>query len=149
MEDYIFLIIAVALSIYSAVTKKKKKEGAISPLIDDGQEQPGNSFMDRFLEEDFLPEPPAEVVKPVKLVRPAMEREPFLTTELSGSGGLFHPGFKHSLPKRKETGLKTSVKKAPIEVVDTADETDETPGYLEDFSLRKAFVYSEIMTRKY
>lgn len=148
MEDYIFLIIAVALSIYSAVTKKKKKEGAVNPLIDDPEESK-NSFMDRFLEEDFLPEPPAEVVKPVKLVRPAMEREPFLTTELSGSGGLFHPGFKHSLPKRKETGLKTSVKKAPIEVLDTADETDETTGYLEDFSLRKAFVYSEIMTRKY
>lgn len=148
MEDYIFLIIAVALSIYSAVTKKKKRDGAVNPLID-VPEEPKNSFMDRFLEEDFLPDPPAEVVKPVKLVRPAMEREPFLTTELSGSGGLFHPGFKHSLPKRKETGLKTSVKKAPIEVLDTADETDETPGYLEDFSLRKAFVYSEIMTRKY
>lgn len=148
MEDYIFLIIAVALSIYSAVTKKKKKEGAVNPLID-GPEEPKNSFIDRFLEEDFLPDPPAEVVKPVKLVRPAMEREPFLTTELSGSGGLFHPGFKHSLPKRKETGLKNSVKKAPIEVLDTADETDETSGYLEDFSLRKAFVYSEIMTRKY
>jgi len=148
MEDYIFLIIAVALSIFSAITKKKKKREIVNPLTEEPR-TPKNSFMDQLLGEDFLADSENEVVKPVKLVRPAMEREPFLTTELSGSGGLFHPGFKHSLPKHKETSLRTTVKKAPLEVLDTVDETDETPGYLEDFSLRKAFVYSEIMTRKY
>jgi hypothetical protein len=32
---------------------------------------------------------------------------------------------------------------------DEPDEVEESMNYLEDFSLRKAFVYSEIMNRKY
>jgi hypothetical protein len=40
-------------------------------------------------------------------------------------------------------------KKVEVEDTETAVELSEEPGIMEDFSLRKAFIYSEILQRKY
>jgi hypothetical protein len=147
MEDYIFLLIAIALSIFGAINKKKKKNDEVNPFAEK-EEKPKNFFMDQLLDDDFFAET-VEEEKPVVKVKPVLKRDPIVLPASHNQSGYFHSEFKSTLPDRTKRTIQSSVKKSAIEVEDVENETDDSPGYLEDFSLRKAFVYSEIMTRKY
>jgi len=147
MDDYIFLLIAIALSIFGAVKKSRKKtEGNNS--FDLKAEKPRNFFMDQLLGEDFL-EGSAKEIKPIPMVKPILKKEPLVSSPLLVPSGQFHPGFKSTLPDRSKKNLQPSIRKTGIEELDESGEADDFSGYLDDFSLRKAFVYSEIMSRKY
>ena len=147
MDDYIFLIIAIAISIFGAIsqTKKKKAQENSAPVEDKGFSK---SFMDQFLGEDFLDETEEEV-KPVVRIKPILQKEPATRVAPVSHPGYYHESFKSTLPDRPKQGMQSSMRKPQPEVTDTEFETDDTPGYMEDFSLRKAFVYSEIMNRRY
>ena len=145
MEDYIFLIIAIVLSIFGAINQNKKKKIEDNPFTE-VEEKPRNSFMDQLLGADFLKEPeirsaPAVLKKPIKVAVP-----PKSTTDIP-RGKFYHQVFKSTLPDRpKHEMLKTTWKQKEEEEV---IEGEESINYLEDFSLRKAVIYSEIMNRKY
>ena len=147
MDDYIFLIIAISLSIFGAINQSKKKKA-----MDDPAEQaarPRNSFLDQFLGEDFLAEPKVEI-QPKVLVKPVLKKEPLVMPTPSVKSGLYHTSFVSTLPERSKKLLQPSTRKSLVEPAKPdPEQEEETPGYLEDFSLRKAFVYSEIMQRKY
>lgn len=147
MEDYIFLILAVALSIFGAINQNKKKKSGDNPLAEK-KERPRNFFMDQLLGEDFLAEPKEEV-KPQVKIKPVMKKEPMVIATPTSQSGHYHPGFISTLPDRPIKNLQPTYRKPRVEIVEAEPETDEAPSYLEDFSLRKAFVYSEIMGRKY
>ena len=147
MDDYIFLIIAVVLSIFAALKKNKKKSNEDQPFVEK-EERPRNFFMDQLLGEDFLEEPEEEVKPPVRL-KPLVRKEAEVGTIPVSRSGIYHTQFKSTLPDRPKNNLQPSLKKSKIEEMDAEQEADDSPGYLEDFSLRKAFVYSEIMNRKY
>jgi len=146
MDDYIFLIIAIALSIFGAINQNKKKKAADNPA--QKEVKPKNFFLDQLLGEDFLVEPKDEV-KPVVLIKPVMKKEPLVMPATAVQSGLYHTRFVSTLPERTKKPLQPTMRKTTDEAVTPESETDEMPGYLEDFSLRKAFVYSEIMQRKY
>ncbi len=145
MEDYIFLIIAIVLSIFGAINQNKKKKIQDNPFIE-ADEKPRNSFMDQLLGADFLNDPQVKKVQPVR-IKP--EKADVLTKSTIDipRGKFYHYGFKSTLPDRpKHEMIKTTWKhKEEEESVDVEEPTN----YLEDFSLRKAFIYSEIMNRKY
>jgi hypothetical protein len=147
MEDYIFLIIAVALSIFGAINQNKKKKDAENPLSEK-KSSARNFFMDQLLGQDFLAEPIAEV-KPQVMVKPKLKKEPLVQPTPLQPTGLYHTTFVSTLPDRSKKPLQPSLRKTIIEPAEPESDLDESPGYLEDFSLRKAFVYSEIMQRKY
>jgi hypothetical protein len=149
MDDYIFLIIAIGLSIFGAINqnKKKKDREKDNPLAEKVS-KPRNFFMDQLLGEDFL-EKPMEAAKPPVRVRPVMEKTPLTVAMPTSQSVPFHPGFISTLPNRPIKNLQPTLRKPRVETVEEDQETDENPSYLEDFSLRKAFVYSEIMNRKY
>jgi hypothetical protein len=147
MEDYIFLIIAIALSIFGAINQSKKKREANDPLFEKKAE-PRNFFLDQLLGEDFLAEPKQEV-KPLSIVKPVLKKEPLVNPMTADQTGIYHTSFVSTLPDRTKKPPQPSLRKSLIEPVSSEDEADEMPGYLEDFSLRRAFVYSEIMQRKY
>jgi len=67
----------------------------------------------------------------------------------NNSGELYHPGFKRTLPDMQKRNIPVTVRKPIESKIEPESEYEDMPGYLEDFSLRKAFVYSEIMNRKY
>lgn len=144
MHDYIFLIIAVVISIFAAVTKSKKKVS--NNPFEKEEEKPRNSVMDQFLGHDFLEDDDDEVKFP-EWKTPIMQKEPLVVSQLA-KPEIFHQEFQTHLPERKNSKIQLSVKKQDAEVV-IEPESEETPGYLDGFSLRRAFVYSEIMTRKY
>ena len=144
MEDYIFLIIAIVLSVLSAVNQNKKKKKAAQEAIDQPKVQPRNPLFDQRFGGGFFDEQDEEKVVPVHIqrVKPEVKvvqptRESFVRHE-----------YKTTLPptiKRKE---KPQPVKRDLLEEDSTEDNDEV-SYLSDFSLRKACVYSEILNRKY
>jgi hypothetical protein len=147
MEDYIFLIIAIVLSIFGAINKKKKITDNANPLAVKAQ-RTKNFFLDQLLGENF-PDDSPEIIKPLVREKPVPKTVPTAAPRPVSQSGLYHFGFKSTLPEQKIKPFQTITPKS--EVKEPENEFDETdsPSYLEDFSLRKAFVYSEIMQRKY
>lgn len=147
MEDYTFLLIAIALSIFGAINQSRKKKAAENPAAEK-TERPRNSFMDQFFGESFLDQPKVATTTP-RRKEPVQAMSASEMSKVSTSGGLYHPGFKRNLTDLQKRNLNQSVKKPVIVEPEPETDLDDSPSYLEDFSLRKAFVYSEIMTRKY
>jgi len=147
MEDYIFLIIAIVLSIFGAINKKKKITDQANPLAEKAQ-RTKNFFLDQLLGENFLDASP-EIIKPPVREKPVQKTVPVAAPRPVSQSGLFHQGFKSTLPEQKIRAFQTITPK--MEVIESKVELDDSDsiGYLEDFSLRKAFVYSEILQRKY
>jgi hypothetical protein len=148
MEDYIFLIIAIVLSIFGAINKKKKRGEEIAPGGQTTEKPSKNFFMDQLLGEDFLEASEPEIVQPVK-PRRVIYKEPEVSQRPAMQIGLYHSTFKSTLPERKKNPTRMMTKKVEVEDTETAVELSEEPGIMEDFSLRKAFIYSEILQRKY
>ena len=144
MEDYIFLIIAIVLSIFGAINQNRKKKAADNPFIEENDE-PRNSFMDQLLDRDFLDEPVVKKAPKVRVNPTLVNVAAKSTSEIPGSK-FYHQAFESTLPDRpKHEVIQTSRKlKEEEEVV----EEEESVNYLEDLSLRKAFIYSEILNRK-
>lgn len=145
MEDYIFLIIAVVISIFAAIKKNKKTE-PIASAVSENEEEPENYFMDRLFNVDF-PEDEEEQI-PVK-IRPVAKKETLIAPAPMRPELNYRMPFKSTLPDRPGQGIQSSLKKETLPDEEMEVETDDYAGYLEDFSLRKAFVYSEIMNPKY
>ena len=145
MEDYIFLIIAIVLSIFGAINQNKKKKIENNAFLE-AEEKPRNGFMDQLLGADFLNEPEVEKAPPVR-IKPVKADEANKSTIVIPREKFYHQVFKSTLPDRpKHEMLKTTWKQKEEE---EGVEGEESTNYLEDFSLRKAVIYSEIMNRKY
>jgi hypothetical protein len=145
MEDYIFLIIAVVISIFAAIKKNKKTE-PIASAISENEEEPENYFMDRLFNVDF-PEDEEEQI-PVR-IKPVAKKETLIAPAPMRTEVYYRMPFKSTLPDRSVRTIQSSLKKETATDEETEVETGESAGYFEDFSLRKAFVYSEIMNPKY
>jgi len=146
MEDYIFLIIAVVISIFAAIKKNKKKEIVVSTVIEKKEEEPESNFMDRLFDLDF-PDDEEKQIQPE--IVPVLKKEPLTAPAPMQTHLNYQSPFKSYLPDQSGRNIQSSLKKEIVMKNDDVTETDETSGYLEDFSLRKAFVYSEIMNPKY
>jgi hypothetical protein len=145
MEDYIFLIVAIVLSIFGAINQNKKKKAEVNPFVE-GADEPRHGFMDQLFDRDFLDEPVVKKAPKVQ-VNPTQANIAAKSTSEIPRSKFYHQTFKSTLPDRpKHDVIQTSRKLKEEEVV---VEEDESVNYLEDFSLRKAFIYSEILNRKY
>lgn len=194
MEDYIFLIVAVLLSIFGAINKSKKKAGA-----EDQEEQlpVRNSKTDPFVDFEMtdMEDEEQEQARRVREIQARRDRKvnPFLNFEMmdvedeeevyakrqkeeqerrakearirqmneayanadrhrnreSAKDTVFHPTrFKSTLPDRTKRDIIKPL--GSLEEQERAEaELQERSGYLEDFSLRKALIYSTILERKY
>jgi hypothetical protein len=145
MEDYIFLIIAVVISIFAAIKKNKKKEPIVTAVAEK-EEEPENYLLDKLFNLDF-PEDEEEQV-PVR-IRPVVKRETLIPPAPMRIPENYRSPYKSTLPDRSGQAIQSSLKKETVPDEDIKVETGESVGYLKDFSLRKAFVYSEIMNPKY
>lgn len=147
MKDYYFLFIAVALSIFAAI-KQNKKKVADNNSAAGTPERSGNSFLDQLMGQGFWDEPEV-MASPSKRVISAPSPASSGKVKDNNSGELYHPGFKRTLPDMQKRNIPVTVRKPIESKIEPESEYEDMPGYLEDFSLRKAFVYSEIMNRKY
>lgn len=144
MEEYIFILIAIALSIVSAVNRNKKKNAAMA-----GQVQPPAtpSYLEKIMSEEFFgeKEPVAKAPKPQTAPLPhkpmihqkvkKREPQPFLN----------HESRERRIRKREMNlmGVEMIQKEVPTK------KQKKVHDYMKDFSLKKAMVYSEIINTKY
>ena len=127
MEDYIFLIIAIALSVFGAINqnKKKKNEGN---LVSENEEAPRNFFMDHFLDDDF-PDEKEEVVSYIK--KPTVIRkEPVVVAPEAWQSTLRQSTFKSTLPERSKNSLRSLVKSPVVEELAEEQEAEQGTGLL-------------------
>jgi hypothetical protein len=144
MEDYIFLLIAVALSIFGAIKQKKKKNDENAVESNPINTEP--SFMDNWLNNDFL-EPLKNNLIPEPKVSFVKEKVPVIAGNEIPRQKYFHQDFKSTLPKRTlHSSLSSPITKKTDE---ESTDMDDSNNYLEDFSIRKAIIYSEIIKPKY
>lgn len=149
MEDYIFLIIAVVISIFAAINKNKKNKMAeLTPEDEEEEVKRRNYFMDQLLGEDFLEEKD-EMQEPPMRVQTTPSKVVYKSTEDARKGLNYKlPRFKSTLPDRpKHVSIASSPRKKALE--ELQEEPEQAVDYLEDFSLRKAVVYSIILEPKY
>lgn len=147
MEDYIFLIIAIVLSIFGAINKKKKVTEKANPLAEKAQ-RTKNFFLDQLLGENFMDDSPEIIQTPVH-EKPVPKKVPAAVPKPVSQSGLYHFGFKSTLPEQKIKPFQTITSKSEVKAPEIEFDDTDSPSYLEDFSLRKAFIYSEILQRKY
>lgn len=145
MEDYIFLIIAILLSIFGALNQNKKKairqNEPENPQARDVSNDPFLNFelMEVEDEEEAYERKARDEAKRVDFMRSVeAKKEQASRSTLSRS----------SLPDRpKKKVIKPALK--VIELEEPAVVAEEGGSYLEDFSLRKAVIYSEILKPKF
>lgn len=149
MEDYIFLIIAVVISIFAAINKNKKNK-MVEQIPEDEEEEVirRNNFMDQLLGEDFLEEKD-EMEEPPMRVKTAPSNVVFKSSDEARKGVNYKlPKFRSTLLERpKHVTIATTPRKKIVEELQEVPE--DAIDYLEDFSLRKAVVYSVILEPKY
>lgn len=146
MEDYIFILIAIVLSIFGAINQNKKKK--MEQMREEEQEpehEPsffGQIFDDPMFREEPQPKPvrePVVVEKPrivpgKRIPEPRLQRQPLRSTLLKKTE------IGDAIDKNK---IASSLTKTEAE-----DQTDRK-SFLSDFSLRKAVIYAEILERKF
>ncbi|MGV8091667.1 MAG: hypothetical protein AB2L24_07380 [Mangrovibacterium sp.] len=132
MEDYIFIIIAILLSVFGAISRKKKQGQAAVEDEDTTAGQRLSVFDELFEDPLFAEEKPQ--VKP-QVVEQSMPRE------------TYQPLVRKIVP--------ISVQRGPVRKLQVAAGMPDHPPkprmhpLMKDFSLKKAVVYSEILQRKY
>lgn len=144
MEEYIFIILAILLSVFSAFNRNKNKN-ASGKTAAGSSSGTGTSFFDQFFGETFgLEEEPApkqtNPVVPEPIKRPIQKnikkiREPFLTGEMAQAS------------RRKD--LIVLQKTIDAATVPSHPRKHRMPEMMKGFSLKKAVVYSEIIRPKY
>jgi hypothetical protein len=146
MEDYIFILIAIVLSVFGAINQNKKKK--MQQMMEDEQEPERESaFFDQIFDDPmFREEPkPQPVPKPVVVEKPRTVHERRIPEPK-----LQRQPLRSSILRKTEIG--DAIKKDKIASSATKKEV-ETEGarysIMSDFSLRKAILYAEILERKY
>lgn len=146
MEDYIFLFIAILLSIFGALNQNKKKKMQENM---EQQPQPRNVRSDPFLDFELMEVEDEEEAYERKVRDDAKRAEFQRSVEVQKEKASQQTRFRSTLPDRP----KRKVVKPALKVIETEQPTvsaqEESGSYLEDFSLRKAVIYSEILQPKY
>jgi len=154
MEDYIFIIIALVLSVIGAMNSTKKKRQQAMDHMDDEEFKPQRSvfeelfgddlFMNGKQEANTVPPPVERTIQPKKkkVEAPAkMQAPPKME---------YKPMERESLAKT-HSRVKSNTPAPEMEKLSLEDEAKLSPKKLimKDFTLRKAVLYSEILNRKY
>ena len=133
--DYIYLIVIIVAAISSVMKKKKKKEEA--------DNRPARDIMpdlDDVIPEYSVPEPRTFVPAPL-----TVKKEKPLEKLDSLEGYETTDDVKKVKAKKS---LKVEVRQ-PVEFKDVEQEPDSEYRLDDDEDVRKAFIYSEIFTKKY
>lgn len=145
MEDYIFLFIAILLSIFGALNQNKKKAIRENQPEELRHRDPRT---DPFLDFELMDVEDEEEAYEKK-ARDDAKRADFLRSVEAKKEQASHSTLSRStLPDRpKKKVIKPALK--VIETEEPALAATEGASLLEDFSLRKAVIYSEILQPKY
>jgi hypothetical protein len=142
MEDYIFIIIAIVLSIVGALNQNKKKK-AMQEQQDGDEQHQEPSFFEQIFDDPVFQEEEIQVEKvPAKTETPEVKKR---------EKRVPHKPLQSSLMKKTEISGSIDDNIGAAIGEDEYEETQETTreSIMNGFSLKKAVIYSEIINRKY
>ena len=144
MEDYIFILIVIVLSVLSAINRKKKAQSVLTEDMQEDERE--DSLLKHFLDDDFFGEDEAESIVPAPAVQKRSQKPAPPVNVIPPE---VRPFLEYELKRKGKPPRKRGVSKQ-LEIIRT-ESAGEKKGanHLEDFSLRKAVVYSEILHPKY
>lgn len=151
MEDYIFIIIAIVLSIFGAINKKKKEDARAAEQGSSHGEK--SVFSDVFDDEFFSPVKPAANTVPPPVVKPAPKPKEKMQAprKMEAPARLQRQPLKREFLKHSYNRPERKIEQ--LEIVKLGDHspttTKKTHSVLDGFSLKKAVIYSEILQRKF
>lgn len=141
MEDYIFILIAILLSVFGAINRKKK-QGQITAEEEETPAVRRPSVFEQLFDDPLFAEEKPREVQPAETKR-------------------FSPAEAYQAISKRKTPAKSSsvplvrkptipLRKPPI-VIETREHPPKRKVHplMKDFTLKKAVVYSEILQRKY
>lgn len=137
MEEYIFIILAIILSIVGAVNRNKKKQTGAGQVANSGQQNPSGIFESLF-HDDFMEEQESLEPEPVKATPPPIKKEKAKEKFLDHRAKI-----ERIPPKSADLKKVSSIQKV------TKNSKKSRIKELDGFSLKKAVIYSEIMNRRY
>ncbi|WP_321288589.1 hypothetical protein [uncultured Sunxiuqinia sp.] len=138
MEDYIFIIIAIVLSIVGALNQNKKKKAMQEQQNGDEQHQEP-SFFEQIFNDPVFQEEEIQVEKvPTRAARPEVKKS---------EKRVPHKPLQSSIMKKTEISGSINDNIGEEEYDETQETTRES--IMNGFSLKKAVIYSEIINRKY
>lgn len=129
MEDYFVIILTLVIAVVGALNRKKKKKAPNVPLAEDAQS--GNDLWDLIMNEEQ--DPITEMYEEELVPEPIVEER----TE---------PSKRQVYSFNASNEGKSVVEETPV-LKKTKKRKTLIAG--EEFSLKKAVIYSEVMNRKY
>lgn len=144
MEDYIFILIAIVLSIFGAMNKKKKM-ARMQEEEETYDHQP--SFFEHVFDDPVFRDEPKPKPKPQPVV---VEQPKTVTPPKMKVEKIERPTLRPTTLKKSEIGdaiHRSKITSSPI--TGESEPEVEKDSMLNDFSLRKAVIYAEILNRKY
>lgn len=154
MEDYIFIIIALVLSVIGAMNSSKKRREQAMNQMDDEQPRSPRSVFEELFEDDLFMTGKQEantVPPPVETILTPKKKTAEARPQMQAPPKMAHRRMEHKSLAQTDSRVKSTSKAPELEKLSREDEAKLTPRnlFLEDFSLRKAVIYSEILNRKY
>jgi hypothetical protein len=156
MEDLIPLIIVIAISIIGALTRKKKRpddENISRPEQHLLRDQEIFKWFEKFEDEEILPvqhESPLHSAVNVASAEKKVAEKETVPSRFSQYGGFISPEERDEIMAKEGisvTKSKKSKEDEPQHDHETTENGIENPK--NDFDLRRAVVFSEILNRKY
>jgi hypothetical protein len=145
MEELLPIIIGIIWLVYTIYSKAQKKKLAKSPQPSGKKEKPATSFLEQLLlgEEAPHPQPYESFIEPI-------EKEPEIVEvyEEEVEKQEPKPFLREELSDFLQEGQPVRFKKEDLSYFDIEEES-EIRKYIEDFNLRKAVIYSEILNAPY
>ncbi|MFV0377390.1 MAG: hypothetical protein ACK5JD_08825 [Mangrovibacterium sp.] len=149
MEDYIFIIIAILLSAFGAINRKKKER---AKAMEQDDEQDHKSVFADLFDDDFLGQPntvPSSAEKPAP--KPKAPKKAPQPVQMEAPAKLGYTPLQresltlsHQRPERKSENLQ--IEELAEEKLATVKKQHPD---MNGFSLRKAVIYAEILQRKF
>ncbi|MCD4790317.1 MAG: hypothetical protein K8R37_09980 [Bacteroidales bacterium] len=145
MEELLPIIIGIIWLAYTIYSKGQKKKHAKNPQPSGEKEKSGASFLEQILlgEESPHPQPYESFIEPIEN---EPERVEVYEEEVKKQEP--QPFLREELSDFLQEGQRVSFKKEEFSYIDI-EEKSEIKKYIEDFNLRKAVIYSEILNAPY
>lgn len=137
MDDIFVIILTLIIAVVGALNQKRKKKGRQAPLDEGGEQQPKQDIWDMLFDQGEQPLVPT----PVEY----KEEETEVVKE---------PVFQSSVSKTDQAKYEFKAKSEGVSVFEIRNKKSKEKKKKfkidgEEFSLKKAVIYSEILNRKY
>ncbi len=144
MDDILILLLTLGLTVFAAINQSKKKKKSLPP--EDGQ----SNFWEKLMNDEPVVYEDEEKMAPAPIHyqevanKPIPQKSAKQTEYNQDTTPYFNPEFDHAVSTTKKRSEVSNTK----QFIESEEENEVQP-ILQNFNLRDAVIYSEIINPKY